>query len=229
MSSLVRERDIAVCRELLTSDHEEIRLHAIGKLGKIGEPAVPMLKEILLKSDDYAVLTNAITALGEIGSPSAVPVLEGLLGNNWYDHGLTKNAITALGKIGSPSAVDALTYALNNPVYGSKEEIAEALGNIGDHSAVPALIEAVVERGDRPARYALEAIGPRNPADLKIIHAAAQKAKDEGKDVSNLLEVYREWSRQLKRRAKSVVDKKRFPKHKARKPDKVPRVRRVVM
>lgn len=144
------------------------RMHAIGLLGELGEPAVEPLIPFLKNEQDY-IRWNAATALGNTKSEKAVePLIEAL----HDEHQTVRNhAASSLGKIGDKRAVSPLIEAFWDMERNNVGAAAEALGNIGDQQAVSVLIRGFDEMENCPyiqVGWALGKLGSDRAVDVFI-------------------------------------------------------------
>jgi len=145
-------------------------------LAQIGEPAVPMLLEVLEKDEERARLLAA-EVLGRIGSRAAVPLLVSALGEKSLE--LRACAAEALGRIGDKVAVKPLIAAFDelaepDGVYFAavdakvRRSAVEALGRLADPKAKATLKRALKDRDSSVRSKATEALekvkaGPASP------------------------------------------------------------------
>ncbi|UCE07034.1 MAG: HEAT repeat domain-containing protein [bacterium] len=152
--------------EQAQNKHE--RMHAIGLLGEIGEPAIEPLISFLKGEQNY-IRWNAATALGNTKSEKAVDPLIGALHD---EHRIVRShAASSLGKIGDKRAIQPLIEAFWDTERNIAPAAAEALGNMGDQEAVPTLIHGFGEMENCPyiqVGWALWKLGSERAVDAFI-------------------------------------------------------------
>jgi len=131
---LVEKLDTQDAREILT---------LIEILGKIGEPAVLPLIEVL-KSDNKDKVKTASRILGDIKNKRAVQPLSGLLSNS--DYNIRANACASLGKIGDTTVLNEVMSLLNDSVEVVRKSAAVSLGDLNNSRAIDALIRTLKDR-----------------------------------------------------------------------------------
>lgn len=147
------------------SDKDERRREAFRRLVEIGEPAVPVLLELLDAGDP--VSGNALNALCQLGprAVEAIPALLGALAE--ADAERRGDAATALGCIGPPAeaAVPSLVKLLAEAEGPLRERPAQALAKLGEPGR-RALERAARDADPRVRAAAVGALGsdPRGSA-----------------------------------------------------------------
>lgn len=155
----------------ILKNKEGISNYAAKSLGLIGKPAIPSLIEAI-KGEDYDVVLYTKSALCQIADTSAVPILVEILKNERDD--IRSYAAEALGNIGDKLAVPALIEALKDNNSNVKVSAAKSLGKIGDKSAIPALISKLKNDHDWSTVEALGDIG-----DTSVIPVLIESLKNE--------------------------------------------------
>ena len=163
--------------QALKDKNKNVRIAAIGNLGKIGdEKAVqPLIK--VLRSADWTVRGAAAVALGKIGDERAVlPLIQALKDTTAY---VRSAAAEALGKIGDKKAVEPLIQvALKDQEKRVRGTAAEALGAINDESAVQSLILASKDEDLHICEAATKALGKMGEPSVELL-VQALKDRDE--------------------------------------------------
>lgn len=149
ISALDREEEIGNTEEFIFRSYEPLPNTATFALGKMGQRAVPQLRELLSNSEQPRQ-TRALVALGEIGeeAKAAVPHILPLLQSP--DKKTQLLAAITLGKIGAESeaVLPILIPALREVDRAEiRTEMATALGGLGSSaaSAAPDLIWVIGE------------------------------------------------------------------------------------
>lgn len=161
-----RIEELVKIAEQAKDKHE--RMHAIGLLGEMGEPAVEPLILFLKSEQDY-IRWNAATAIGNTKSEKAVdPLIEAL----HDEHQTVRNhAASSLGKIGDKRAVPPLIEAFWDVERNNVGAAADALGNIGDQQAVTILVRGCEQMENCPyiqVGWALWKLGSDRAVDAFI-------------------------------------------------------------
>jgi HEAT repeat protein len=124
----------------LKNKDREIRYHASGALGQIGDPiaVTPLVK--LWKDPDSGVRKSAANALTKIGPEAVDTILQALKDNRNY---IRWKAVWTLGKIKAPKISEALISALNDPAREVRWIAARALGGRKEVQAVKPLFNLI--------------------------------------------------------------------------------------
>jgi HEAT repeat protein len=160
------------------STKDERRAEAFRRLKEIGEPAVPVLVE-LMHHKNLSVSGDAINALAQLGprAKSAVPNLVRVVNGN--DKQLRIFAILILERIGpdAAAAIPSLTAALRDKNASVARVAASALAAIGGAGHI-ALAHAATDPNAsvRQASVSGLAAAPRDPASTR---AQLEKALDD--------------------------------------------------
>lgn len=152
--------------EALTHPFMDVRLEAIGALGRLGPlatDAIPALVR-LLDDPDGLLRRSAARAIGQCGA-EAVPALSAALSHS--DRHVRRQATWALGRLGEKArpAVIKLGQTLSDSDSRTATGAAQALGTLGPiaEPAIPHLIRALSSLNRvlcRLAARALSQIGP---------------------------------------------------------------------
>lgn len=178
-------------------DNEDSRLMVVNALGKMCQPAVPILITAF-KYNNWEVQHAAIQSLVYIGQP-AVPTLVALVQDE--DSSVRSHAAEALGGIGAEAkdAVPILIAALRDKNKWVRSSAAKALGEIGTEAkdAVPTLIAALEDEDNWMHSSAVKALGgigqPALPAliaalrdeDSSVRSSAAEAIKEIGAEAKD--------------------------------------------
>jgi HEAT repeat protein len=150
-------------------------------MGKVGEPAIPVLSRLLREDEDVTVRQSAAEALGQIG-PGAIPALtRALLGDR---HNFVRaDAAKALGTMGprAAEAVPALVKAIQSDEDRSaRYQVVIALRKIGPaaKSGIGVLEKLLFDKKaglQTEAAKALGAIGNVGPEAISALERLAEK------------------------------------------------------
>jgi len=166
----VNGRDLAL---RLADSRPAVVNRAIQSLGRIGETALPVLKEVCETAPNADVRRNAIWTLTRIDHPTARLLVRNAV--NDRDLSVRLAALESISLHKDEQALEGLKSVLADPSAAIRRSAAEALGRLEDESSVDALIHAAADPTiDRVLQhsltFALIEIG--KPLDLKI---AAEK------------------------------------------------------
>jgi HEAT repeat protein len=172
--------------QALEDSRKEVRLRAVGALGKIGEKSksIPALKRSLKDHDEQVRLT-AIEALARIGGPSALKALGTALRNPMLS--VFAAALSTLARDGSQRAVSILekevrtaTRTVHGATYSrsdANEAIVDAMAHLGPRS-FDSLSVAMLEGGSQSARQkAIEALAGMD--DPRVGSVLGEALRDE--------------------------------------------------
>ena len=142
-SNGVSQAEIDTLIGTLNSNHERERLNAAYRLGRIGVPAVPVLKQALYSRSE-AIREYAGYALSLTGAP-AVPTLIDAL--QVTDDSVRASAAFALADMGTAAqeALPALTHAAQDPDAWVRRHATEGLGLIGQQVSAEMDVSEMIE------------------------------------------------------------------------------------
>jgi len=170
----------------------------IQAMGTAGHPAaVPELLRLFHGEKSWSTKMGVMSALMQIGGEEVMPTLECALRDDGEN--IRIDALRNLAKIGKPAA-SLILIALEDKEKNVRDFVREILLRIGF---------------------------PRNPADLKLIHSIARKARKEGRPTEELLKIYNVWSDILRESRANFIEKKRMPQPPTPRPNKANRVQRL--
>ena len=146
--------------QLLADERLYVRQRAIEELGRRGDPAVPVLRHLLVGDDVRSPPPKAARAGKQLATPHVVT----------YNADTRRDAVWALARLSGAPAREAVRTALNDPDPSVRHAAIHVVSVWRDTNAVGRLL-AVAESGDAPlVRAAAEALGrlnsPRTPAPL---------------------------------------------------------------
>ena len=135
--------NILIAESLYDKD-DDIRFKTINALGKIGEPAAPILVELLQKEENINQIEIALKRIGE-------PAVSHLL-----------NALT--NKKTRKNAID-LAKLILTPKYGLSGTVAKLIEYLGDKSSEiqEEVINTIIEMGDPGLESVIQALNSSNP------------------------------------------------------------------
>ena len=177
-------------------------VHALGRIGKAAESAMPEVLEVLAKRDVRGRL-DAVRAVKWINGPSAksaVPLLiNELQGTNSPDAFSTtlqrvvrEEAAETLGVIGADArpAIPALVSALKDPEERVRANAVTALVRIepANPQALPGLIEAMRDPSSRVRYVANAALLKVGPVNLEVIRGFIRLVRDNAERFRNFAE-----------------------------------------
>ena len=115
--------------EALDSDNERDRLNAAYRLGRVGDAAVPALKQTLYSKSD-TIREYAGYALSLTGAPAVPTLIDAMQAT---DDSVRASAAFALADMGNAAqeAIPALTHAARDPHEWVRRHATEGLGLIG--------------------------------------------------------------------------------------------------
>ncbi len=183
LTDFADERAVAALLEVLRREEPGIRSRAISILGHLGPMVLDQVEEYLLDSDPdvrifaadilgktglreaFPILEKAfgdpeenvryatVEALGRIREPKAIPLLIGILDDEWVRY-------TAVESLGLLQAREAIPHLLR--IYQEDEwvrhAVVEALGNIGDPAQVDFLLDVMKMDNEMIVHAALTAL-----------------------------------------------------------------------
>jgi len=114
-----------------------VRMQAVTELGKIGEPAIPAVIE-LLKDPDVRDMATEI--LGNMREPAVLPLIEALKSP---DANVRWKATIALGNIFDRRSIEPLARLIKDPDIQVKQQAILVVGRFIHIGEIPAVIEAV--------------------------------------------------------------------------------------
>ena len=126
--------------KFLSDDRLYVRQHAIHELGKRGDPAVPVLRESVLKGSAIDTRRDAVWALSRISGPAAREAVRTAL--NDTDSSVRHAALHVVSVWRDTNAVGRVQSAVESPSPALARVAAEALGRIYATNAVAALLTA---------------------------------------------------------------------------------------
>lgn len=125
-------------RSTYTRDHlPDIWLIACDALAKIGEPALPVLRQRLSAKQPEIRAKVAYLLLGLKDGKSLPAIIQSMQSGSIAP---TPDLYTRLGRMQSPSTVPVLVQALDAPDSKTREAAAVALGQTGDRAVVPIIL-----------------------------------------------------------------------------------------
>lgn len=142
LGQLTDQKAVPVLIDALTDELPVVRRLAANALGKIGEPAVDQLQQVLKTADSAELRGLAASTLGAIGSEQAAPLLIAALEDQ--DQKVQIMSAKALGQLDDESAVEPLIQALHNAPEKVTEAAGDALVEL-EAKAVPLLIERLAK------------------------------------------------------------------------------------
>jgi HEAT repeat protein len=137
-------------------------LEVISTLGRLGEPAVEPLINIMREErvrGRVVPVTHAIATLGRMGDVRAADSLIEVITDKEAQERYRREAVAALAKLEDGRVVGLLTKILRDRNERIRDAAAVALGDTGDARAVEPLIEALDEHGSSVGRSAVVALG----------------------------------------------------------------------
>ena len=139
----VSHTEVDTLIEALSSDNERNRLNAAYRLGRIGAPAVPALKQMLHSRSD-AIREYAGYALSLTGEPAIPTLIDAIQGT---DDSVRASATFALADMGKTAqeAIPILTRAAQDPSEWVRRHATEGLGLIGQQVSEDIDLSEVVE------------------------------------------------------------------------------------
>lgn len=166
---------------LLDDERFTVRDRAVEEIVAKGEPALPVLREVLENGGRRARL-NAIWAATRVGSEEARKLVRQALSDG--DAGVRQAACRSVAATGDRQAVRALTRRLRDESLAVRRTAAKALGRLGDAAAVPELL-AGMETGqplDRVLEHSLiyAAIEIDHPSSTVPILASPDRRMQKG-------------------------------------------------
>ena len=187
----------------MQDDNWNVRVRAIGALGRIKNKRVVVTLSYALTDKDTEVRKRAAevldklkwqpgddtervqyllakkewNGLAKVGEPAVEPLIQSLKDK---ESDVRKGAAEALGTIGDARAVKPLVQALNDDYWDVNKSAAEALGRIGE-PAVESLIAALEDKSAVVRRGAAKALG--EIGDKSAVVPLIQALKDERADV----------------------------------------------
>ena len=125
----VSHTEVNTLIEALDSDNERDRLNAAYRLGRVGDAAVPALKQTLYSKSD-ALREYAGYALSLTGAPAVPTLIDAIQAT---DDSVRASAAFALADMGKAAqeAIPALTHAAQDPHEWVRRHATEGLGLIG--------------------------------------------------------------------------------------------------
>ena len=164
----------ALLEALASGDNDRAEAAALA-WGRLGEAALPALRELLSQSN-VDCRWWATRAIGAIDSAAAIPILIGLCSDP--DPDVRACAVYSLGAFGerAADAIPALIERLTDSGVYVGQLAADSLAHIGP-AATPALVEAL-KQGD-PCVRGRAARALAHIADLKSIPALIASLEDE--------------------------------------------------
>lgn len=139
-------------RDLLTSEHTDVRLAATEAVGALGVPTLLGNVGELLRDPDVDVRIAAARVLGEAGYRAAAPVFRDILSSRTIRNAERREKIAffeSYGRLGDAEAVDLLDKYLNGRGFLGRRESSDirassalGLGRIGTPEAMMALDRA---------------------------------------------------------------------------------------
>jgi len=126
---------------LLSEPDHQKRAYIAKAFGKIGEPAIPALREKLYEGNRNERI-GAAWSLGIIGGAAREELIKALRHENTD---ICRSAISALASPGNTAAVSSLRELLTRDDIAVRGHAVSALIQIGDVSIIPALIEALAD------------------------------------------------------------------------------------
>jgi HEAT repeat protein len=166
-------------------EYDALHILVAEALGRMGEPALPALLEVLQGPDDEAATWVAYNGLPKIGA-RAVPALVKIIDSPQHaGTRLQEHAFNAIIKIGpnAAAAVPALRKQLKSKEHEIRRQAIIALRHIGPKAkaAVPDLIAALDDPSVADwACTALGSAGPEDPAAVEQLLRIARTGKHPG-------------------------------------------------
>ena len=165
-------------RRALANKQAGVRATAVQAMGKLGQPALPLLKQIIAstRDADEEVRYEACCALARLGPPAAaaIPALEQALLKD-SKAAVRLSAARALGAVATTGTSAALTLgnALGDKDQRIRDASANALANMGQGAApaLPALLKSINDSSHHtrgPSAVALGAIGDSKAIPLLV-------------------------------------------------------------
>ena len=140
---------------MLGDSRPVVRTRAIAELGKLGAPAIGVLKEGMESGNSVEARRNAIWALTRIDGSTARAAVRAALADP--DASVQQTALHSAGMHRDAGAVPKLLQILRTGSPHLRRNAATALGRIGDKSAVSTLLAGIGELGHDVARSTPEA------------------------------------------------------------------------
>jgi len=141
LQMLIVALGIRIAPHLLTLMSKEedatVRKRLSTLLGRMGEPLLDLLREMVHSSKWY-VVRNAITLLGDLRLDAGLSILEGLTAHP--DQRVRRTLIRALAMIGGEKAVTPLLKLTRDPVTALRRPAVKALGATKSSEAVQPLL-----------------------------------------------------------------------------------------
>ncbi len=136
--------------KLLSDDRLYVRQRVIHELGKSGEPAVPLLREAVMRGSSSETRRDAVWSLSRIAGLAAREAVRTAL--NDTDASVRHAAIHVVSAWRDTNAVGRIQTFLTSieTSAATRRVAAEALGRIGSASAVPALISGAEQLAKLP-------------------------------------------------------------------------------
>jgi putative membrane-bound dehydrogenase-like protein len=155
-----------------------VQARAVHQLGKLGDAAIPALREAIGTFQSADARRNAVWALTRIGSQEARGAVRTALRD--VDETVRRTAIYSAGLWRDGAARPQLVDALQSPVPAVRRVAAEALGRVGSAEAVAALVSAAATSSDRvldhSITYALIEIGKPQGVEAALAAAPAPRS-----------------------------------------------------
>jgi HEAT repeat protein len=144
-STLLVDSDFRVCQQ------------AADKLVKLGEKAVPILKDISLKHDDPKVRSAVVQILASINDNAASEAVSQMITHK--DERMRQAALQAAARLNTPSRTEVIQKGLTDAQVGVRLSAIDAASRRRDQGSVPALEQALRDESITVRRHAAKTLG----------------------------------------------------------------------